>query len=136
MRVVAKKSYSQPSSFWANCGALFKAALENSPPDEMMDRLNILASKLGVRTRAVYQMTSMAKLFGLSPQRLQTPEMRAHKLLGNCGTCKMAGRCFTNAKGKKDDHAHVSPKACPNFLEFQTMAREIGSRSAIKNKLL
>lgn len=32
--------------------------------------------------------------------------------------------------------AHVSPNRCPNVNEFQRIAREIGSRTAIKNKLI
>lgn len=136
MRIGTKKNPSKTSSFWHTCGELWHAVLDDQRVDPILDRLKITSADLGIRQRAVHQMTSMAKLFGISPHRLQQPKSRAHRLLNNCDTCTIGSRCFVTKQGRPDGHAHVSPKACPNFKEFQDLARDIGSRTAIKNKLI
>lgn len=136
MRVDAKPNIGRHKSFWASCSELWHAALDSKPSNAADERIEIQASKLGVRQDVPHQMQAMAKLFGISPHLLQKPEGRALRLMRKCNGCEMSSECFVNDHGKPDQQAHVSPRSCPNFSEYQNMAREIGSRTAIKNKLV
>lgn len=136
MRVVAKERKSKPKSFWQNCEDLLHAVIDDHQPDPMMEQLEVKTRNLGARERVAHQMASMAKLFGLSPQFLQKDDARARRLIRQCDGCRMASHCFTTRRGRPDAEAHISPQSCPNFGDYQDMARKIGSRTAIKNKLV
>ncbi len=136
MRAEAKLCSHKPRNFWASCGDLWQSLTETQPPDEMTELLQLKAQKLGIRAHAPRQMRSMAKLFGLSAQMLQKSETQTLRLMRKCDGCKVAGHCFTNRHGEHDTELHISPQSCPNFSEYQEMARAIGSRTAIKNKLV
>lgn len=136
MRVDAKVSKHKPKSFWQTCEEIWHAVIEDQPQDPMREQLELKARKMGVREKVPHQMSSMAKLFGLSPQMLQKPDDRALRLMRKCDGCKVSGHCFVNKRGKPDSEAHIPLHSCPNFEEYQDMAREIGSRTAIKNKLV
>jgi len=137
MRVNAKVHNHKPRSFWGSCGDLWNAIKDNrAPTDQMTEQLQLTAAKLGLRNRVAFQMQSMARLFGLSPQMLQKREVQTLRLMRKCDGCKLAGHCFTDRRGAKDREPHIAPQSCPNFSEYQEMARNIGSRTAIKNKLL
>lgn len=136
MRVDAKEGKHKPKSFWQSCEEFWHAVIEDHPQDAMLEQLELKARSMGVREKVPHQMGSMAKLFGLSPQYLQKDNATALRLMRKCDGCKMAGHCFTTRRGRPDKEAHISLQSCPNFSEYQDMARDIGSRTAIKNKLV
>lgn len=136
MRVEAKRNKFKPKSFWQTCEELWHAVSDDTPPDPMSEQLLLNARKMGIRENAAHQMQSMGKLFGLSAQMLQKPDDRALRIMRKCDDCKMAGHCFVDRRGRPDAEAHISPQSCPNFPEYQSMARDIGSRTAIRNKLV
>lgn len=136
MQVAAKETKLKQRSFWQTCQEVWHAVIEEQPQDPMTEQLKLKASSMGLRPNAAHQMQSMAKMFGLSAQMLQKPDERALRLMRKCDGCKMAGLCFTSKRGRPDKEAHISPQSCPNFSEYQDMARDIGSRTAIKNKLV
>lgn len=136
MRVDAKANKHKPKSFLQTCEEIWHAVVEDHPQDAMQEQLELKARNIGTREKVPHQMSSMAKMFGLSPQLLLKDDTRARRLMRKCDGCKMAGHCFVTRRGKPDKDAHISPQSCPNFLEYQDMARKIGSRTAIKNKLV
>lgn len=136
MRVEAKPKKHPPKSFWETCGELWNFISSDQQPDAITEQLQLQARKLEVRESVAHQMQSMAKLFGISAQMLIRPDERALRLMRRCDGCQLSGHCFVNQHGKPDAAAHISPQSCPNFGEYQDMARDIGSRTAIKNKLV
>lgn len=136
MRVVTKANDNRSKPFLRTCAEIWNAVTDRQPKSAMARRFEIAAQKSGVRENVPHQISSMAAKFGLSPQMLQKPDEKARRLLRRCDGCSVAGHCFVDRRGTPSKDAHVSPDRCPNFKEFQNMAREIGSRTAIKNKLI